>query len=277
MYSGHWWYSSAGTCAAGYWRSDPTLWTWPASVGKATLNAHRFPQTKVGQRVQNLAPTSGFQRCTHTLLANTAEGCVWRCWTHWSGRVFRNYQTASWNLDIWSRTDWCHRWRNRPRSFQLLFGPRTPLGKAWWHSGKRSECATDVLFHLNEEFETLLNHTLGPPATQVRTSCVTRDLVDKAESSCFVPFIVELSDPDVQLVRLGSQVAKIELETLNGTWPGGSQPFRLQPGWISLCTHGCARVHEVSHTWSWNDWKICVRWGGEWLVGGWGVLEINLK
>lgn len=94
--------------------------------------------------------------------------------------------------------------------------------------------------------------------TQAWISGVTRDLVDKVERSCLVPFMLELSDPDVQLVRLGSQVAKVELETLDGTWPGRSQPFGLQPGWISLRTYGGARMHEVSNTWSWNDWKICV-------------------
>lgn len=66
--------------------------------------------------------------------------------------------------------------------------------------------------------------------TQAWISGVTRDLIDKVERSCLVPFMLELSDPDVQLVRLGSQVAKVELETLDGTRPGRSQPSGLQPG-----------------------------------------------
>lgn len=76
----------------------------------------------------------------------------------------------------------------------------------------------------------LLKHALEPFMTQAWTSCVTRDLVNKVESSCLVPFILELSDPSVQLVHLGSQVAIVELETLGRIWPGSSQPFRLQPG-----------------------------------------------
>lgn len=44
---------------------------------------------------------------------------------------------------------------------------------------------------------------------------ITRDLIEKVQTSCLVLFILELSEPDVQLVCLGTQVTKVELQTLD--------------------------------------------------------------
>lgn len=182
--------------------------------------------------------------------------------------LYERFKIIQLHCEIWtsgSWTDWCHRWRNHPRSFQLLYGPRTPLGKARLHSGKRDECATEGLFHLNEEFETLLKHGLWTiRETQALASCVTLVIW---MTKWRVPVWSHSSWNSFTQMFSWS----VELQTLDGTRPGSGQPFRLQPGCISLHTHGCARMHEISNTWSWNDWTICF------CVWGWGGLYINLK